>query len=208
MSKINTNVEKIGIMGGTFDPIHFGHLLVAEEARQKFNLDQIVFVPVGIPPHKSNKNITSAYHRYMMTFLAANDHPDFFVSNFEVDRDQPAYTIETLRYFRDLYDKNTELYFITGTDTILDLLTWKDYQKLPDLCDFICATRPNFSTEELETKVYSKFPELRQYVHYLNIPLMEISSTEIRNKRKDNESIKFMVPKEVENYIVKENLFK
>ncbi|ACB84129.1 nicotinate-nucleotide adenylyltransferase [Natranaerobius thermophilus] len=202
------NASRIAIMGGTFDPIHLGHLMVAEEARQKFSLDKVIFVPVGIPPHKSAENITPSYHRYMMTLLATNNHPHFFVSNFEIDRNQPSYSIETLRYFRDLYDSETSLYFITGTDTILDILTWKDYHELPQLCDFICATRPNFSVEELETRVYRYFPELKPHVHYLQIPLIEISSTEIRNKRFNEQDITFMVPETVENYILKENLFK
>ncbi|OWZ83933.1 nicotinate-nucleotide adenylyltransferase [Natranaerobius trueperi] len=199
--------NRVGLIGGTFDPIHTGHLIIAEEALNKFSLDEIIFIPAGIPPHKTSENITSSFHRYMLTNLATSKHPKFYVSSFEVDRDTPSYTIETLRYFRDLYSDKTDLFFITGIDTLLDILTWKDYRLLPDLCQFICATRPNFSFEKLEKEVFGTLPKLKNKIHYMDVPLIEISSTDIRKRCKNNESIKFMVPESVEAYILKEGLF-
>ncbi len=198
---------RVGLMGGTFDPIHLGHLLVAEEARQKFCLEKIIFIPTGIPPHKPSEHITPGIHRYYMTLLATNRLPYFYVSRFEIDRAVPSYSIDTLRYFRNLYGKDARLFFITGIDTLLDILTWKDYEFLPDLCEFICATRPDFSFKDLQAKVYRVFPRLEERVHYLDVPRVEISSTEIRRRREKGMSITFMVPREVERYILKQGLF-
>ena len=138
-------MQRIGIMGGTFDPIHYGHLVTAEQAHYQFNLDKVVFVPSGLPPHKVGKHITSPGHRHMMTVLATTSNPHFEVSSIEVDRVGPSYTIDTVRAFRDRYGDEAGLYFITGADAILEMLEWKDSDTLLELCEFIAATRPGYA---------------------------------------------------------------
>ncbi len=206
MGEVETSSRRIGLLGGTFDPIHTGHLIVAQVVLEKFNLEKIVFIPTGIPPHKKWKEVTDPYHRYMMTVLATNLNPLFEVSRFEIEKEGPSYSIDTIRHFNEFY-QDGDLFFITGIDTILDLITWKDYQHLPELCDFICATRPHFSFEALNQKVYRHFPQLKHHVHYVNVPLIQISSTDIRDRCKNGQSISYMVPDQVAAYIKKEGLY-
>ena len=140
---------RIGIMGGTFDPIHYGHLLMAEEARQAFALDQVVFVPNGRPAHKKAYLVSSPEDRYAMTLLATGSNPCFSCSRIEIERPGPSYTIDTLRAFRELYPDLDAQYFITGADAVLEILTWHEYDKLMQECQFIAVTRPGFVLERL-----------------------------------------------------------
>ncbi len=197
----------LGMMGGTFDPIHNGHLILAQEALNNFNLDHVVFVPSGIPPHKDAKKVTEAEERYMLTVLATIENPDFSVHRFELEHEGRSYTIHTLEYFKEILPKGSELFFITGLDTVLDIATWKNYEKLLDLCIFICAKRPDFSFEELDNNIVKKCPKIKNRVKYMDIPLMQISSTDIRDRCKNNRSIKYLVPSNVEGYIKKNGLF-
>ncbi len=197
----------LGIMGGTFDPIHNGHLILAQEALKDFQLDHVVFVPSGIPPHKDEEKVTPAEERYMLTVLATVENPNFSVHRFELEREDRSYTIHTLEYFNEILPTGSELFFITGLDTVLDIMTWKDYERVLDLCKFICAKRPDFSFEELDNNIIKKCPKIKERVKYMEIPLMQISSTDIRNRCKDNRSIKYLVPSNVEEYIKKKGLF-
>ena len=117
---------RLGIMGGTFDPIHYGHLVTAEEARTQFNLDEVIFVPTGNPPHKKNYTVSNTEHRFLMSMLAVMSNPCSSVSRIEIDRKGYSYTIDTILQFRNTYGKNTEIFFITGADAILEILTWKN----------------------------------------------------------------------------------
>ena len=135
---------RLGIMGGTFDPIHFGHLVTAEEALVQFNLDRVIFMPTGQPAFKTDQKVTSAEHRYLMTVIATSNNPDFDVSRMEIDRPGLTYTVDTLLALREQYGPQTELFFITGADAVWEILGWRDADKIADLCTFIAATRPGY----------------------------------------------------------------
>lgn len=189
--------DKTGIMGGTFDPIHYGHLLAAEECRRQLALDRVVFVPTGTPPHKKNRHVSSAEDRYAMTLLATAGVREFSVSRTEIDRDRPSHTVETLREFIGQSPASREFFFITGLDALLSIDTWKDYMQLPSLCTLVTATRPGYSVEGLE----SLPSEIRKKLKLVEIPQFAISSTEIRERVKDSRGIRFLVPHLVEIYI-------
>jgi len=196
----------LGLMGGTFDPIHLGHLVSAEEARQQFDLDYVVFVPAGIPPHKDQSKVTDPEHRYLMTTLAVMSNPAFIVSRFEVDRAEPSYTIDTVRHFAEQEAYEANIYFITGADAILEILTWKDYAALLDMCTFIAVTRPGYSLERLE-EMQKSLPGMMNKVHLLEIPALAISSTYIRERVALGKTIKYLTPEPVEQYIKKQRLY-
>jgi nicotinate-nucleotide adenylyltransferase len=193
-------------MGGTFDPIHIGHLVSAEGARQRFALDYVVFVPAGLPPHKEMSKVSAPEHRYLMTTLAVMSNPAFFVSRLEVDRDEPSYTIDTVRHFSRQEAAGANLYFITGVDAIIDILTWKDYAELLELCDFIAVTRLGYSLKRLE-EAQKKMPGIMNKVHLLEIPALAISSTYIRERVATGKTIKYLTPEPVEQYIEKQRLY-
>jgi nicotinate-nucleotide adenylyltransferase len=189
--------EKVGIMGGTFDPIHYGHLLAAEECRRQLKLDRVVFVPTGEPPHKKERPITSSEDRYAMTLLATAGVREFSVSRTEIDRGRPSHTVDTLEEFLEKSAFVRELFFITGLDALLSIDTWKDYMRIPSLCTLVTATRPGYSVEGVDLLP----PEIRQALKLVEIPQFAISSTEIRERAREGRSIRFLVPHLVENYI-------
>jgi nicotinate-nucleotide adenylyltransferase len=202
--------KAIGIMGGTFDPIHYGHLVNADGARVKFNLDKVIFVPSGTPPHKKEYPVTASEHRYLMTLLATISNPYFGISRSEIDRPGLSYAVDTLRDFRQRYGNDTELYFITGADAILEILTWKDVGELITLCNFIAATRPGYSLAGLEAIVSTiratRKPDFG--VDSVEVPALVISSTDIRERVRSAQPIKYLLPETVENYIRKEGLYR
>ncbi len=197
----------IGIMGGTFDPIHFGHLRAAEEVLQGFELEKVIFVPSGRPPHKPSGSVASPMHRYMMTQLATSGHPQFGVSRVEIDREGPSYTLDTLKAFRQEYKSDRALYFITGLDAILKISTWKSYLDLFDLSDFVAVTRPGYSAEGLHDLQNSLGAPRFSKIHFFPVTLLAIASTEIRRKVREGKSIRYLVPDPVANYIEKERLY-
>lgn len=138
---------RLGVMGGTFDPIHFGHLVTAEEALVQFNLDKVVFMPTGKPVAKAHRDVSPAEDRYLMAVLATASNPDFEVSRMEIERPGETYTVDTMVAMRKLYGPRAELYFITGADAVREILTWKDAVRFAGLCSFIAATRPGFEPE-------------------------------------------------------------
>lgn len=199
--------RRIGILGGTFDPIHVGHLMTAEAVRDEFGLDKVIFVPAAVPPHKMDQQVTEAKHRYLMTVLATNSNPHFDVSSVEMDRPGPSYTIDTIYELKRQYGENTDLFFITGADAIAEIPTWDRIEELLGLCQFIAAARPGFLPNVDNIKEY--FGELGSArIHRLETPELEISSTNIRDRVKRGFSIKYIVPSTVENYIYKEGLYK
>ena len=205
---LKNDVKRVGIMGGTFDPIHLGHLVTAEEARQKFELSYVVFVPSGHPPHKDNQLVSDLEHRYLMTVLAVITNPHFTVSRVEIDRSLqgPTYTVDTVKWFQDYFGPETKLFFITGADAILDILTWKNYEDLLDTCQFIAASRPGYSLSRLRKTL--KGSSIMSKVCYLEIPAMAISSTDIRERVRSGKTIKYLTPEAVEHYIIKNKLWK
>lgn len=202
------NAMNIGLMGGTFDPIHMGHLVTAEEARQQFNLDYVIFVPTGTPPHKDHESISLPEHRYLMTSLAVMSNPSFIVSRVEIDSKDPTFTVDTVRYFAGLEGEDKELFFITGADAILEIFTWKDYEKLLSLCTFIAVSRPGYSLDRFREALDLTCPELKHRVHLLEIPALAVSSTFIRERVTLGKTIKYLTPEPVEQYIKKHGLYR
>ncbi len=198
-------MQRLGIMGGTFDPIHYGHLLMAEEARQAFALEKVVFVPNGWPAHKKAYLVSSPEERYAMTRLATASNPYFSASRMEIERSGVSYTIDTLREFRALYPKLEQLYFITGADAVLEILTWHEYDQLVRECRFIAVTRPGFVLERLSEITDAEF---LNHVSFLPIPGLEISSTDIRQRVRESRSIKYLTPEPVEAYIQQHGLYR
>lgn len=198
--------SRLGIMGGTFDPIHYGHLVTAEAARARFNLDRVIFVPTGQPPHKLNQQVSSARHRYLMTVLATITNPFFEVSSVEIDRKGLTYTIDTVREFIRRFGDDTELFFITGADAVLDILSWREVDNLAKLCQFIAATRPGFSMADLN-RIKTAIRACSGVVHEIEVPALAISSTDIRQRVKERRPIKYLVPESVEYYILKNGLY-
>lgn len=198
---------RIGLMGGTFDPIHNGHLLLAENSRKTFNLDKIIFMPAGIPPHKKDKHLSSNTHRYNMTLLAINSNRHFFLSDMELKKEGISFTIDTIKYLKSLYI-DTEIYFILGSDSLFQIDTWKDYQELLTLCHFIVAPRPNCHNEKLENTVNTLNSLYNSSIHIVEGPVLDISSSEIRDRVRKGLSISYLVPKPVEEYIYKHGLYK
>ncbi len=198
-------MQRLGIMGGTFDPIHYGHLLMAEEARQAFALDEVVFVPNGRPAHKKAYLVSSPEERYAMTLLATGSNPHFSASRMEIERPGLSYTIDTLRAFRALYPQLDVLYFITGADAVLEILTWHEYDQLVRECRFIAVTRPGFVLERLTEIADAAF---LNRVSFLPIPGLEISSTDIRRRIREGRSIKYLTPEPVEAYIRQQGLYR
>ena len=198
-------MQRLGIMGGTFDPIHYGHLLMAEEARQAFALDEVVFVPNGRPAHKKEYLVSAPEERYAMTLLATGSNPCFSTSRIEIERPGPSYTIDTLRGFREIYKDLDALYFITGADAVLEILTWHEYDQLVRECQFIAVTRPGFVLERLPEIADAAFLD---HVFYLPIPGLEISSTDLRKRVREGRSVKYLMPEPVEAYIKQQGLYR
>ena len=200
--------HRVGIMGGTFDPIHMGHLVTAEAARSEFNMNKVVFVPSGQPPHKKGLEISNKEHRYIMTVLATSANPYFEVSRTEIDRPGESYAIDTVRYIRSKQQPDSELYFITGADAILEIVTWKEVEELFENCTFIAATRPGFNLGEMKKKLLKKLTHSHlAKIIPLEVPAMAISSTDIRERVKDKRTIKYLLPESVENFIRKNDLY-
>lgn len=203
-----TKKSKIGIMGGTFDPIHYGHLFIAECARHKFNLDEILFIPSGLPVHKRRNNISEPRHRLTMTQLAIQCNPYFKISTIETDRSGPTYTIDTLRMLHSQQKSPQEYYFITGADAILEILTWKDVDEIFELCHFIAVTRPGFSFDDMnQVKQGLKMNQIKR-IHIYETAGILVSSTDIRQRAVNDEPIKYLVPEQVEKYIIENKLYR
>jgi len=211
MEKGGKFYKKIGIMGGTFNPIHSGHLVTAQEALSQFKLDKVIFIPTGNPPHKIKNKISSAEDRYIMTVIATSSNSNFFVSRMEIDRKGESYTIDTVRQLRKVYGKNSLLYFITGADAILEILTWKDTSEIVSLCKFIAATRPGYNLsriEDLRKRLSGKARTADKKIYVMEIPALSISSTDIRDRIRHNRPIDYLLPEGVSNYILKHELYK
>jgi len=199
--------ERIGIMGGTFDPIHVGHLVTAEAVRNEYALDRVIFIPAANPPHKQDQQVTAARHRYIMTTMATYANPYFFVSSIEIDRPGLSYTIDTICELKEKFGDSAELYFITGADAIQEIPTWDRIEEMLEMCHFIAATRPGCLPSVDHIKEYFG-PLGRRKIHRLNTPELEISSTDIRSRIQKGYSIKYIVPESVEHYIYKEGLYR
>ncbi|NLJ34199.1 MAG: nicotinate-nucleotide adenylyltransferase [Firmicutes bacterium] len=207
LRQLRGKVVRVAIMGGTFDPIHYGHLVAAEAARVKFRLDKVLFVPNRLPPHKKDYRVTAAKHRYQMTVLATITNPHFHVSRIELNRPAPSYTIDTLRSVKKLLGPKTQVFFISGADAILDILTWKDVDEVMEMCYFIAAPRPGYQLEELGQRLGYLLNKYSHKVFCVEVPALAISSTDIRERVTQNRPIKYLLPESVEDYIYKYELY-
>ncbi|MDN5877418.1 MAG: nicotinate-nucleotide adenylyltransferase [Brevibacterium sp.] len=194
------HTRRVGVMGGTFDPIHHGHLVAASEVASTFNLDEVVFVPTGRPYQKDAGEVTSAEHRYLMTVIATASNPRFTVSRVDVDRPGPTYTIDTLRDLARSYGPDTEMFFITGADALAQILTWKNVDELFSLAHFVGVSRPG---HELRSE---GLPVDR--LSLLQIPALSISSTDCRLRVMDGAPVWYLVPDGVVQYIAKYELYR
>lgn len=198
--------KRVGILGGTFDPIHVGHLMMAEAVRGEYRLDEILFIPAASPPHKEGQRITPAAHRYLMTVLATLSNPRFRVSDIEMKRPGPSYTIDTVYELRYQFPQ-TAFYFIIGTDVIAEIATWDRVEELLTLCPFIAASRPGEEPDLVRLRrELGALGEAR--IHPVTTPELEISSTDIRQRVRRGASIRYIVPDAVEQYIYKEGLYR
>jgi len=194
-------------MGGTFDPVHHGHLVTAEEARFQFGMDKVIFIPAGIPPHKIRKNISHSSHRLEMTRLAVGSNHHFTVSDVEISRSGPSYAIDTVHSIREEYD-GWEIYFITGADAVLEILTWKKVEELLQKCIFVAATRPGFRLESLGKKLAHLQAEYSFRIKTMEVPALAISSTDIRRRVREGRPIKYLLPEATEEYLYRHGLYK
>ncbi|MCX5703545.1 MAG: nicotinate-nucleotide adenylyltransferase [Candidatus Omnitrophica bacterium] len=187
---------KIGILGGTFNPIHIGHLILAEEAREKLGLDKIIFVPAYLPPHKDSSDIAEAAKRMLMVKLATGGNKYFSVSDIEIKRDGRSYTIETIKEFKKRFPLD-DLYFIIGSDLLKYLADWKDLNEIIKMVKFIAATRPGYPLDQIPP-----------YISTLAIRAVDVSAFEVRRCVKEDKSFRYLVPDRVHKYIIKNRLYK
>jgi len=188
-------MKKIGILGGTFNPVHIGHLILAEEIREKLSLDKVIFVPAYLPPHKADSGILAASWRYKMIQLAIKGNRHLAVSDIEIKRDGPSFTIDTVKEFNKIYPDD-EMYFITGSDLLNYLAEWKDLAEIIKIVKFVVATRPGYPLEEIPS-----------YIKTVAIRAVDISAFEVRQCIKENKSFRYLVPEAVFNYITKKKLY-
>lgn len=190
---------RIGVMGGTFDPIHHGHLVAASEAAAEFGLDEVVFVPTGRPSLKQHPGVTAAEHRYLMTVIATASNPRFTVSRVDIDRPGLTYTVDTLRDL-NASRPGADLFFITGADAIQQILSWKDVDQLWGMAHFVAVTRPGhtLSIQGIPTTAVTQ----------LEIPALAISSTDCRERARSGEPVWYLVPDGVVQYIAKHGLYR
>jgi nicotinate-nucleotide adenylyltransferase len=188
-------------MGGTFDPIHHGHLVAASEVQAWFDLDEVIFVPTGAPWQKADRVVSPAEDRYLMTVIATASNPRFTVSRVDIDREGPTYTIDTLRDLREQLP-DAELYFITGADALTDIFTWRNVDELFELANFVGCTRPGYAMDPV---TLARIPA--EKVTIVEIPALAISSTDCRQRTERGEPVWYLVPDGVVQYVAKHRLY-
>ncbi|GAA3341937.1 nicotinate-nucleotide adenylyltransferase [Amorphoplanes nipponensis] len=190
--------RRIGIMGGTFDPIHHGHLVAASEVQSRFGLDEVVFVPTGQPWQKGP--VSPAEDRYLMTVIATASNPHFQVSRADIDRDGPTYTVDTLRDLNAVFGATADLFFITGADALAKILSWKDALEMLSLAHFVGVTRPGFELSDAHLPADT--------VTLVEVPAMAISSSACRERVAEGQPVWYLVPDGVVQYIAKRGLYR
>jgi len=189
-------------MGGTFDPIHHGHLVAASEVADRFALDTVIFVPTGQPWQKADRQVSRAEDRYLMTVIATASNPRFQVSRVDIDRGGDTYTVDTLHDLRREFP-DAELFFITGADALRSIMSWRDWEGMFDLSEFVGVTRPGYElTEEMLPEAH------QQRVHLIDVPAMAISSTDVRERAAQGRPVWYLVPDGVVQYIAKNDLYR
>ena len=205
LGKDPTKSYRMGIMGGTFDPIHNGHLVAAEQAFDDLDLDVVVFMPAGRPAFKQGKGVSAGEDRYAMTLLATSANPHFLASRFEVDREGITYTADTLELLRAIYPDNVTLYFITGADAIAEIVSWRHAGRISHLAKLVGATRPGYDLSRAQDALAAspwKFD-----VTYLEVPALAISSSYLRARVGRGQSLRYLTPDAVTGYIHKHKLY-
>jgi nicotinate-nucleotide adenylyltransferase len=212
--------KRIGLFGGTFNPIHLGHLRGQEEIREAFQFRQVIFIPSSIPPHKVTEKVIPARHRLEMVRLATSNNPHFSTSDIELSRPGKSYSIDTIRYFQERYQD--DLFFILGGDAFVEIGTWKEFQNLFFLCHFIVMARPGSQKDPLSPQLpkaliphFRYDPEEKVWIHlsghrlyFKEISFLDISSTRVRELIEKGESVRYLIPAEVEAYIQKHGLYR
>ncbi|MCT4688453.1 nicotinate-nucleotide adenylyltransferase [Vallitalea sp.] len=195
------NNESIGIMGGTFDPIHYGHLILAQHVLDEMGLKKIMFIPSGISYLKSNNGTSNKKHRLNMTKIGIINNERFEVSTIEIDREGNTYTVDTIEELNEKHPNNT-YYFIIGADSLFDLVKWKNYKRLFDTCNFVVTNRGStYTNEQLQQEINRLKSKYDAKINLIRIPDIEISSSEIRRRVKNKQTIKYLLPEDVEKYI-------
>ncbi len=199
------DLDRVGIFGGTFDPIHIGHLVLAEEAWFELELGEVLFVPAGDPPHKRGRYLTPGIHREAMVRLAIADNPHFRLDRTDLDRPGPHYAVDMVRLIRSKLDGDVEIYFLVGLDSLINLPTWHKPEELLEICRFVALSRPGYQLdwEDLETAL----PGVRERVHLLDMPELEIASHVLQQRVREGRPIRYQVPQAVEKYIREHALY-
>lgn len=200
--------KRIGIYGGSFDPIHIGHLIIAEMARQECHLDKVLFIPAGNPPHKTDRQLAPSSKRYDMVQLAIEGNPYFEISSIEIERQGKSFTIDTLKELREIYSSGWEFWLIIGMDSLLEIRTWRNANDITKLCKLAVYPRPGYSLDEHSQEVELLCRELGIEMAFVQGPSVEISSTEVRKRIRTGKSIRYLVPDSVESYIQEHSLYK
>lgn len=199
-------MKKYGIFGGSFNPIHYGHLMICEYIKEEMGLDKVIFIPTGNPPHKEIE--VSAKDRYEMVKTAISPNPDFDISDIETTRVKLSYTVDTIRELKEIY-KEEKLYFIIGMDSLFQLKTWKKIKDLSSEIEFVVAKRPGYLDDE---KINREIKYLKENfgtkIILVETPLYEISSTDLRDRIKKGKSLRYLIPKKVLNYIEESEFYK
>jgi nicotinate-nucleotide adenylyltransferase len=196
---------KIGILGGTFNPIHNGHLIIAEYIREKLDFDKIIFIPTGIPPHKNKIEVLDGDTRAYMIELSIASNPNFEISTIEIDREDISYTIDTIKKLKEISED--DFHMIIGGDSLLSLHSWKGFEKIISEVNIIVADRYGACGDKIIAEIGRLNEETGKKIISIDTPIIDISSTEIRNKLKMGKSIKYLLPEKVENYILKRGLY-
>lgn len=198
-------MQKIGVIGGTFDPIHYGHLAAAEEARARVGLDKVTFVVARLPPHKLDEEVTPVQHRLAMVRLGIASNPFFEISTVDMERPGPSYTVDTISMLREQWGEDSQVFFIMGLDSLAEMPTWHQPERLIQLCRLVAVTRPGIEVDlpALERLI----PGLSARLEIIDMPEVEISSSDLRRRVREGLPIKYQVPEEVERYIREHRLY-
>ena len=203
------DMRRVGVIGGTFDPVHYGHLVIAEEVYAALDLAEMVFVPAGHPPHKPDNLVATAQHRLAMLELAIASNPHFSISRVDLERPGPSYTVETLRLLRQQWGERTAIYFLIGWDSLEDLLTWRDPAGiLAQLAYLVAVRRPGYQEESgYRDSLEARLPGIKQRLLVVSAPQLEISSTDLRARVAQGQPVKYQLPENVEQYIEQFRLY-
>ena len=204
------SLRRVGLLGGTFDPIHYGHLVIAEEVRTVLHLAEMVFVPAGHPPHKPGRIVTEAQHRLAMLELAIASNPHFTISLVDLERPGPSYTVETLQVLRQQWGAQTAIYFVIGGDSLEDLLAWYDPAGiLKQLTALVAVQRPGYEEAAgYRDTLEARLPGIRQRLIMVQAPQLDISATDLRRRVAEGRPIKYQTPEAVERYIIEYGLYR